>query len=754
MKPCDLTTDNSINIVLFQMEHPLQQWQDCADKHWVHLTASEREKFSTNASLEESFMTCWSKLQPEDEEVLDSLCSELSVEKQPCAVQFYKEGGNKSFGRRQYKAAAVLYSKAISHAGTGTEEMAVCFANRSAVLFYLGHYSACLEDIQHAQEHGYPDRLKDKILKRQEDCWQKLKQSCTSTSNTLNKEVTGLIHPTKAPNQDDLRHKCLELELDKNPQLTNTCSSLRLNFNTAKGRHLVAAQDIPQGEILIWEEAFVSVIIPERKSREVNNWDTSITSCDLHCHHCLRRVLASLPCQHCSYASYCSDTCRDSAWSSYHYVECPLGALLLVLGVFCHTALRAVLVAGCEEVTELIKQTNVTIKKIGGESCSVTGTCQQKYSSSYKSVFNLLPHAENHKDQWKFICGFSAAALCKRLSIALLGHAIEISPPSEKLLTNAMSTNIDWLSQQHYLGQAMLQHILQLHCNAQAVTVLQEEYEDRHSSVETSTLVRLATAVFPVLSLLNHSCDPNTSVSFQGRYAMVKANQPIKSGEEVVHCYGPHKLRMGVEERQRLLKAQYFFSCPCEACTKEQWSTDTTSCDFCCPKCSSPLKGDRDLKCTIKGCISNMNRDQLLGRLQHLKDMVDVANDRLQDNQTDVAIGMLKTSLLEAGKFLSVNHILLGEISDHLAQAEASKGNWITAAEYLKRSIQIVEHRFGSSSIELGHELFKLAQILFNGREVTDCMSTILRAQQLLSMHYGADHNLVQELQEMKTCLG
>lgn len=50
--------------------------------------------------------------------------------------------------------------------------------------------------------------------------------------------------------------------------------------------------------------------------------------------------------------------------------------------------------------------------------------------------------------------------------------------------------------------------------------------------------VRLATAIFPVLSLLNHSCCPNTSVSFSGTAATVRAAQPISSGQEVLHCYG------------------------------------------------------------------------------------------------------------------------------------------------------------------------------------------------------------------------
>lgn len=50
--------------------------------------------------------------------------------------------------------------------------------------------------------------------------------------------------------------------------------------------------------------------------------------------------------------------------------------------------------------------------------------------------------------------------------------------------------------------------------------------------------VRLATGFFPALSLLNHSCDPNTSVAFTGRTVEVRALRPIPRGQELLHCYG------------------------------------------------------------------------------------------------------------------------------------------------------------------------------------------------------------------------
>ncbi|KAG9485840.1 hypothetical protein GDO78_008753 [Eleutherodactylus coqui] len=586
-------------------------------------------------------------------------------------------------------------------------------------------YQACLKDIDRAQEHRYPERLQSKILQRKANCLQKLKQC--NISNTKS-------HGTER--RCDGNHK--QQELKGNPQLTNASSSLKLKFSTSKGRHLVASEDIAHGELLICEEAFVSVIIPDRGTvLKKSTWDVSITNCDLYCHHCLQRTLAPLPCQHCSLARYCTSECVDQAWKSYHCIECPLGNLLLGVGVFCQTALRTVLLTGYRQVLDVLLHQAVDEEP------------NQPYSADYKSLASLLSHSEHHKAEHKFLCALTSAALCKKLNPAML-RSMGTSLPTEDIVPLQ-----DESREMQILGSAILLHTLQLHCNAQAVFIIHEEYEESSSSlVESSKSSRLATALFPVLSLLNHSCDPNTSVSFQGTSVMVRASRSITKGEEVLHCYGPHKSRINLEKRQKLLKDQYFFACQCEACTEEQRLTEDNPCDFCCPKCHSLLKvGKDELHCVNVSCAHWVRREDFLLRLQNLQRAVHKAQEQLHNNNLDAAIRRLMSCLSEGKEFLSQNHMLFGEIFDQLAQAEASKGDWTTAAGHLKNSIQLVNQRYGPASIELGHELFKLAQILFNGREVHDAMGVILRARDILSMHYGPDHTMVQELQEMRTCL-
>lgn len=84
--------------------------------------------------------------------------------------------------------------------------------------------------------------------------------------------------------------------------------------------------------------------------------------------------------------------------------------------------------------------------------------------------------------------------------------------------------------------------------------------------VQSSKEIRIATALFPTLSLLNHSCCPNTSLAFStgagsdvsaelsgsvagdrstacGVTVTVRAAKVIAPGQEILHCYGKSPVR-------------------------------------------------------------------------------------------------------------------------------------------------------------------------------------------------------------------
>ncbi|XP_074968977.1 protein-lysine N-methyltransferase SMYD4 isoform X2 [Phalacrocorax aristotelis] len=784
------------------MALPVEEWRLCAARRWAALEPALRERLAA-ASLHETLRLGCGLLRPEAE-ALHRLCRRARAGKEPAAARFYREEGNRLFGRRRYRAAAGLYSQAASHELPGSPEVSVCFANRSAALFHLGRFEVCLEDIARAESHGYPERLLPKVLLRKAECLlclgrvQDAADTLSVAENKIAKDgiVTSSSHQTLLKKLSQLKMKIQEKEScaepaqeasgdiqrkseiwEENDSISGASSSLSLNFNRERGRHLVASQDILPGQSLLKEEAFVSVLCPEESHLQASSetaWDTRVTNADLYCHRCLRQLLASVPCRGCSYAKYCSQKCAEVAWEQYHRTECPLGALLLTLGVFCHVALRTVLVAGFAEVSRLVEWSHNGDKDLHNPEARCKGLSEApdtgagtrgipgcndngQYQSSYQAVFNLLPHAEKHSPEHKFLCMLSVVAICKQLQEAGLEAAVLRQESSEKWSKPETheETSGELSPELKTVAEAMLRHVLQLQCNAQAITVMQE-LGSRDGAVVNKKPARLATAFFPVLSLLNHSCSPNISVSFSGTAATVRASQPIPSGQEIFHCYGPHRCRMRVAERQQLL-SQYFFECRCQACLDELES-DVKSVvpmrnSFCCPSCQASMQGEEMLCCSNEACAISVSRESLSLRLRDLQHQMEKALELLRDRKADQAIKMLLKCQMDAGNFLSPEHLLMGEMEDRLAQVYATLGKWQEAARHLEKSIEIVEMHHGSSSVEIGHELFKLAQILFNGFAVSQALSTIQRAEEILSVHCGPQSAQIQELQEMKTCL-
>jgi hypothetical protein len=89
---------------------------------------------------------------------------------------------------------------------------------------------------------------------------------------------------------------------------------------------------------------------------------------------------------------------------------------------------------------------------------------------------------------------------------------------------------------------------------------------------------RIFTGIFPKISMLNHSCEPNIRNSFDGLKLTIYAATNIAENEEIYNCYGPHYKLMSYQERQDTLRLQYNFVCKCKRCV--QASDEYVSCNL------------------------------------------------------------------------------------------------------------------------------------------------------------------------------
>ncbi|KAJ1530740.1 hypothetical protein ONE63_005595 [Megalurothrips usitatus] len=329
------------------------------------------------------------------------------------------------------------------------------------------------------------------------------------------------------------------------PSMPAASAALEARSDERRGRHLVAAQDIPAGSALIVERPYA--------------WSLSWEEMATHCLHCCSPVLASEPCPHCSDVVFCGTECRDAALSSYHRVECPvlrqlvapagpgggaggeLSAMaLLVFRIvvraaglsLCSPAASPVLAEG---FTELHKPRQADGKKNKKKRKS-------KELAEYVPVFAQLTHSESR----------TPADLLKRsLTAAFLTRCLEVG----------LEVGVDE-DQAALLTTAFLHHLQSCSCNAYQVA----EQRLGDGGVRAARAAELGGACYPTVSLVNHACAPNVVRHSHAAVCVVRALHAIPKGGELLDNYGPHFLELEAEERRAALSRQYMFHCQCDAC--------------------------------------------------------------------------------------------------------------------------------------------------------------------------------------------
>lgn len=234
---------------------------------------------------------------------------------------------------------------------------------------------------------------------------------------------------------------------------------------------------------------------------------------------------------------FCSTICRDKAWTTYHQLECGLTDLLYRTQVSTSAllALRTIIQVGREKIVMANQQQS-------------TGKVYD--SSDYVTIHRLVGNTEQR----------STADLFRRAVMAVY-------------LTSLFQLNGDV---DEVLATGLLRLLQSYPCNAHEITHLAvplpgssyKRFPDH--ILQQIQLCEIGAAAMPVLSLINHSCNPNVYRVCYGDVIVVKVIRRIVKGEELLENYGYHYAIHEKQVRQSSLAKQYFFRCDCRPCT-ENW---------------------------------------------------------------------------------------------------------------------------------------------------------------------------------------
>eukprot|EP00096_Caligus_rogercresseyi_P012609 TRINITY_DN5339_c0_g1_i1.p1 TRINITY_DN5339_c0_g1~~TRINITY_DN5339_c0_g1_i1.p1 ORF type:complete len:721 (-),score=210.74 TRINITY_DN5339_c0_g1_i1:943-3105(-) len=525
-----------------------------------------------------------------------------------------RNAGNAAYKVNQIEGALELYCKSICYAphpnptisipsqqddgGSENhfEELSLGYANRSAVLFQMKEYELCVRDITRSFDNGYPNNLMYKLFERKARCLKALKDYPRALESMKNAEMWmkySTLSETKSSDfKKDIKKQIEFLEEKVNgitdlselssnmigfkkslmapvrvlkvPELPNEAhskevlgarSNIKLKFSKDKGRHLVATSDIEAGELLITETPYSAVLLPEYYNT--------------HCQSCFQRIWAPIPCWCCSKVRFCSDECRLEAWDRFHKIECQQLDLILNSGVGKNAmlAMRILTSSGkiyLEYVIEKLLSENEKRRTSGASEEEATRMLgfneENKYCpADYRTIYTLVTNSEQR----------GVGDLFKRTLMALyLLNVLEMTPFFYNGGSDPRNVNTQ---DKVMMGAVILKHLQNLPCNAHEIS----EIEYSNCNLRESTVHEIGAACYGVLSLCNHSCDPNVVRHYYGQDAALRSIRLIKEGQEILDNYGYHYAIMPKAERTRKLYNQYYFHCKCSVCS-DSWPLYTS----------------------------------------------------------------------------------------------------------------------------------------------------------------------------------
>uniref|UniRef100_A0A182S051 MYND-type domain-containing protein n=1 Tax=Anopheles funestus TaxID=62324 RepID=A0A182S051_ANOFN len=417
--------------------------------------------------------------------------------------------------------ATKYYNHSIAHAEKGSEERAIAYANRSFVCLQYERYEECLVNIRLARESNCPERLMEKLNRREAAA------------------LDGLLkpHTDTGIEREDVDELKLSYNSHKNvPQMVEC---LELHRNEEFGRHVVTTRKLKAGDILMIEKPFATMLYD----------DVGHLRC-AHCHDIKPLIL--IPCEGCTMAMYCSEECLSKAHGQYHRYEC---AMLKDLWRICGDKdMRGM--AGIRTVATAIALFDHDLDEMkdhlnGLDESKVNAFTMDWRTATPKDMYDTV-HVLSTNQALR-----SRKEQAMQILFATIIHQLmlERTELGEICATNAENRKL--------LFDLILRHWQISQVNSIAIEEV-ELAEDKMKAYGCKY------ACLSLISMLNHSCVPNVTriPLYDGRYA-VMAVRPIAAGEQLFDCYSFFANARCKSDRLIRLKKHYQFTCRCGGCALE-----------------------------------------------------------------------------------------------------------------------------------------------------------------------------------------
>lgn len=394
--------------------------------------------------------------------------------------------GTYHYKRQEWLEALKWYNQSISYAENQSVQLALGYANRSAVYVHLKWYKEALVSINLARTVGkYSHRVHTKLAFRENLC------------KSLVEEQTDIaaVEP--------------KLTYAPNAKIPYIVECLELRRSTQYGRHIVTNRDLAVGDVIAIERPFCVVVATHNQYTRCENCGAD-NSFNL------------IPCDGCAAVMYCGPVCREQAIARYHRLECP---------VIDYLKLKHPMAAAILPLRTTICALNLF--------ATDTKTLHRYVKMANRSSHDTTVFDINHEH------GPSAIDIFAPVHCMVTVDEPKVSQDqiNDKYADLMVVLRTGYVSVRSFdrcarhLKECMLRamtkrmpatriHSVRDLMEANAVAAAGRQYTD------------YTVGVYPFRYLLNHSCVPNVKTVAYGNQQVIVVSRPIRAGDQIFECYG------------------------------------------------------------------------------------------------------------------------------------------------------------------------------------------------------------------------
>ncbi|XP_048332522.2 histone-lysine N-methyltransferase ASHR1 isoform X2 [Ziziphus jujuba] len=264
-----------------------------------------------------------------------------------------------------------------------------------------------------------------------------------------------------------------------------------------------------------------------------------------------------------------------------------------------------------------------------------------------------------------------------------------------------------------------------------------------------SELRPLGTGLYPVISIINHSCLPNSVLVFEGRSAVVRAVQHIPKAAEVLISYV--ETARSTMTRLKTLKEQYLFACKCPRCIKvyDDIQESATLEGYKCKNngCDGFLLRDSDDKGFIcQQCGLSRSKEEIKKIASEIKSLSDKALMSEASHHSQEAISAYKKIENLQRKLYHHYSISLMQTREKLLKMLMELEDWNEALYYCRLTIPVYQRLYPGFHPLLGLQYYTCGKLEWLLGDTENAVKSLTNAVDVLRLTHGTNTSFMKDL--------